>query len=150
MLHSTINDLEQYSLRECVEIKGIASDESENTEDIVLKIAKNMGLVLKKSDIGTSHRIHHYNEGKRNNDGSCNQNTSDEEKNLNTLPKITVTFISIHVYASFMENRYKIKFKEIFVNTVSNSLIEKFLANACSTKRKNSSSIFGPKIAKPK
>ena len=34
-----------------MEIKGIAYDVNESTDDIVLKVAKDMGLVLKKSDI---------------------------------------------------------------------------------------------------
>ena len=116
LLHSTINDLELYSRRECVEIKGIAYDVNESTDDIVLKIAKDMGLVLKKSDISTSHRIHHYNKGKRSIDGSSDQNISDKEKNLNIPPKIMVKFISRQFCDSFMENRHKIKVKEIFIN----------------------------------
>ncbi len=41
---NTLNDLEQYGRRDCLEISGVPPDESENTEDITIAIAKEIGV----------------------------------------------------------------------------------------------------------
>lgn len=51
-----MNDLEQYGRRAMVDIKGIPRKETENTNNIVLEIAKLMGTPLTDDDIDISHR----------------------------------------------------------------------------------------------
>ena len=54
------DDLEQYSRRECVEIRGIplpAHQQSENTDQIAIKVAGLMGLDVKDEDLSVSHRL---------------------------------------------------------------------------------------------
>ena len=52
-----LNNLEQYSRRECVEISGIPEVKDENTDDIVIKVGSFIGLHLTKNDISVSHRL---------------------------------------------------------------------------------------------
>ena len=55
-----INKLEQYSRRECVEIRGIPlpTNQSikENTDNIVIKVANLIGVKIKNEDNTVSHR----------------------------------------------------------------------------------------------
>ena len=53
----SLNNLEQYSRRECVEISGIPEVEGENTDDIVIKVGSLIGLEITKNDISVSHRL---------------------------------------------------------------------------------------------
>lgn len=48
---------EQYSRRNCVRIVGVQSSPSENTDDIVLKIASACNADIKPTDIDRSHRV---------------------------------------------------------------------------------------------
>ena len=64
-LRATCNDLEQYSRRECIEIRGIplpskhagSHSPGENTDLIVTKIAEVMGVDLEIDEISSSHRL---------------------------------------------------------------------------------------------
>ena len=44
LLQMAMNDLEQYSRRDCVEIKGIEYTANESSDEIVVNVAKKMGL----------------------------------------------------------------------------------------------------------
>ena len=46
-----INDIEQYSCRDCVEIAGVPEVEDENTNELVLKIGNLIGENINESDI---------------------------------------------------------------------------------------------------
>lgn len=52
-----INNQEQYSRRECIEIRGIPTTPSEDTDEIVTNVGKLIDVVIDKSDISVSHRI---------------------------------------------------------------------------------------------
>ena len=52
-----LNNLEQYSRRECIEISGIPEVKDENTDDIVIKVGFLIGLDLTRNDISVSHRL---------------------------------------------------------------------------------------------
>lgn len=52
-----LNNLEQYSRRECVEISGIPEVKEENTDNIVIKVGSLIGLDITKDDISVSHRL---------------------------------------------------------------------------------------------
>jgi len=50
-----LNDLEQYGHRECLEFQGLAWNK--NTDDLVLHVAKMVGVDLKAEEISVSHRL---------------------------------------------------------------------------------------------
>ena len=54
-----LNELEQYSRRDCVEIRGVPINphHEENTDDIVVKVAKLMDVTITEQDISISHRL---------------------------------------------------------------------------------------------
>ena len=60
-LTESINDTEQYSRRECLEIKGIPSPKQneghEDTNKVVVKIGELMGVKVQNEDISVSHRL---------------------------------------------------------------------------------------------
>ena len=54
------NDLEQYSRRDCSEIRGIrklSGVAREDTNEIVVELGRKIGVDLNKEDISTSHRL---------------------------------------------------------------------------------------------
>jgi hypothetical protein len=52
-----INDMEQYSRKDCVEISGLPEEPGENTNALTIKVASLMGSNLEEKDISISHRI---------------------------------------------------------------------------------------------
>ena len=53
----SLNNLEQYTRRECLEVSGIAELQDENTDELVIKVGSLMGVEINKEDISVSHRI---------------------------------------------------------------------------------------------
>lgn len=60
-LKKSLNDLEQYMRRDCLEIRGIplpsTPTDLDQTDEVVLQIAEKIGVPMQKSDISISHRI---------------------------------------------------------------------------------------------
>lgn len=56
-LESEVDGLEQYSRRNCIRISGVPEFASENTDEIILDIAKEMSADVSLADIDRSHRI---------------------------------------------------------------------------------------------
>ena len=59
-LKESFNELEQYSRRDCMEIRGIpdiSSDTREDTNEIVVELGRKIGVDLKKEDTSTSYRL---------------------------------------------------------------------------------------------
>lgn len=59
-VQKSLNDLEQYTRRDSVEIRGIPLPEEsqeEDTNEIVLQLSQKMGIPLERKDISVSHRI---------------------------------------------------------------------------------------------
>ncbi len=59
-MKESFNTLEQYSRRDCVEVRGIPFMEGttgEDTNNIVVKVSKVMGVNVRKEDISVSHRL---------------------------------------------------------------------------------------------
>lgn len=52
-----INDMDQYSRRDCLEIHGIPLTSDEDTDNIVQKIGNLTNVVIKPEDISVSHRL---------------------------------------------------------------------------------------------
>ena len=53
----SLNNLEQYTRRECLEVYGIPELQDENTDKHVIKVGSLMGVEFNKEDISVSHRI---------------------------------------------------------------------------------------------
>ena len=53
----TVSDLEQYIRRECLEISGIPEEMHEDTNDIVIRVGRMIGVEIENSDISISHRL---------------------------------------------------------------------------------------------
>ena len=60
-LKKSLNDLEQFTRRDCLEIRGIplpsTPTDLDQTDEVVLQIAEKIGVPMQKSDISISHRI---------------------------------------------------------------------------------------------
>ena len=53
-----LNDLEQYTRRDCIKFRGIPEDpQEEETNNIVLQLSEKMGIPMERNDISISHRI---------------------------------------------------------------------------------------------
>ena len=50
-----INNMQQYSRRDCVEIAGVPQQLGENTNDLVMKVGLLIGISLSETDISVSH-----------------------------------------------------------------------------------------------
>ena len=56
-LKEEFNNLEQYSRRDCLEIRGVPVQRDEDTNALVVDIGRRMGVEVKEDDISTSHRL---------------------------------------------------------------------------------------------
>ena len=106
LLQMAMNDLQQYSRRDCMEIKGIEYTANESTDEIVVNVAKKMGLTLAKADISVSHRLNYQ---------------AQEHSSFHDLedlpPKIIAKFMSRNVRDNFMKNKNIIKKEDrIYIN----------------------------------
>ena len=52
-----VNELEQYSRRDCLEIKGIPESREKSTTEIVITVGALMDIDVKPDDISISHRL---------------------------------------------------------------------------------------------
>ncbi|XP_044172420.1 uncharacterized protein LOC122956798 [Acropora millepora] len=62
-LKEEFNNLEQYSRRDCLEIRGVPVQRDEDTNALVVDIGRRMGVEMKKDYISTSHRLPIMNRG---------------------------------------------------------------------------------------
>lgn len=100
-LEFRLQNQEQYSRRNCAVVTGIPEpkDGKENTDDIILKLAKDMGMDLKPCDISRSHRL---------------------RSRRNKAPRdIVFRFVSYNKRAQFFKSkkslREKEKYKSVYV-----------------------------------
>ena len=56
-LENKIDDLEQYQRRQCLRIFGVEEETNENTDEIAVELAANIGVDLQVADIDRSHRV---------------------------------------------------------------------------------------------
>ena len=52
-----VDKLEQYTRRENIKLYGIPEEEKEDTSELVLNVAKEIGVQLQREDISVSHRV---------------------------------------------------------------------------------------------
>ncbi|XP_031575494.1 uncharacterized protein LOC116309085 [Actinia tenebrosa] len=57
MMKDILNDHEQYSRRECLEIRGVPMHRVEDTNKIVKDVGKLIGVEIKDTDLSISHRL---------------------------------------------------------------------------------------------
>ncbi|KAL8585746.1 hypothetical protein ACOMHN_040528 [Nucella lapillus] len=63
LLQDKVDELEQYGRRNSVRINGVPETEGENTDEVIRRIAKEIGVDLNDSVIGRSHRVGRKAEG---------------------------------------------------------------------------------------
>lgn len=52
-----VNELEQYSRKQCINVKGVPESQGENVAQLVLQIAGAAGVELSPSDVDVAHRV---------------------------------------------------------------------------------------------
>jgi hypothetical protein len=106
-----INNMQQYSRRDCVEISGIPEEPDENTDALTVKIGSLMGIRIHESDISISHRLpqkvqnESYSSRLRSREGTTSGNRA------NRFPKIIVKFARRSVKDQFYQGRRNLKDK---------------------------------------
>ena len=55
--YQELNDLQQYSRRECVEIAGVPTTENENSEGVAIKVFREIGVDISPDQITACHRV---------------------------------------------------------------------------------------------
>lgn len=95
-LRATVDDLEQYSRRNCLRISGVPEADGENTDTIVLNTANKLNVNISPADIDRSHRIGRPAPGKPR--------------------EIIVKFSGYHARRGFMLNRKELKGSNIYIN----------------------------------
>lgn len=56
-LHARVDELEQYSRRNCVRISGIPAADNENTDEVTMKLGAALGVTITTDMIDRSHRV---------------------------------------------------------------------------------------------
>jgi len=85
-----VNNLEQYSRRCCLEIKGIPYKDNENTEEVVVYLVKQLGINITGSEISVAHRLA-------------------PPKNSNKNPAIVFKFLGQKLRDTIYHKRWKLK-----------------------------------------
>ena len=101
-----VDELEQYGRRQNLEIVGIPEKEDENTNAIVLEVAKMLDVDIMSSHISTSHRLPKKTASSRNNSGSS---------------PIIVRFTSGDIRNQIYANRKKARFVDLKNFSVSDT-----------------------------
>ena len=101
-----VDELEQYGRRQNLEIVGVSEKEDENTNAIVLEVAKMLDVDIMSSHISTSHRLPKKKASSRNNSGSS---------------PIIVRFTSRDIRNQIYANRKKARFVDLKNFSVSDT-----------------------------
>lgn len=108
-----INNMQQYSRRDCVEIAGLPQQMGENTNDLVIKVGALIGLSLSETDISVSHRLpqstgkESYSSRLRPRDGAASSSLNA----ANQFPKVIVKFTRREVKEAFYNGRKHLRDK---------------------------------------
>ena len=89
-----IDNLEQYSRRDCLEIRGIPESTQESTDEIIMDLGLMIGVHIQHDDISTSHRL-----------------PVRDSIDINTDPAIIVQFVRRHVRDAFYKAKKNLKDK---------------------------------------
>lgn len=97
----SVNELEQYIRRECLEISGIPQLPHEDTNEIVINVGKLIGMNVGKADISVSHRL----PKKTSYSNAVSHGRASQE------PKIIAKFIRRDIRDQFYAGRKRLKNK---------------------------------------
>ena len=89
-----INNIEQYSRRECLEIRGVPVQSGDNTNEIISNIGEQIGVDIRDDDISISHRL-----------AADNRNTNSSKR----YPAIIVKFFRRTVRDQFYKARKNLR-----------------------------------------
>ncbi|XP_028518224.1 uncharacterized protein LOC114576195, partial [Exaiptasia diaphana] len=92
-----INELEQYSRRDCLEIRGIPQSRDEDTDEIAKKVGELIDVDLEYDDISTSHRL------------SEGPQTRSDGVQVKRIPAIIVKFTKRSARDEFYQARKRLK-----------------------------------------
>ena len=97
-LSSDIDDLEQYSRRNCLILHGVNESNDENTDEILIKtFSEELGVEIKEDDLGRSHKV-------------------GNPKRKNNKPRpIVVKFARYAVRREIFMNKRKLKGKRLLI-----------------------------------
>lgn len=130
-----MNEMEQYTRRDCVEISGIPVQQHEDTKDLVIQVGSLMGLDIDERDISVSHRLpsksrsDSYSSRLRSRVGSLN--SSDQHQ------KIIVKFVRKDIKTSFYGARKHLKDKSTRDLGLSRSSVNKiYVSESLTAKNK--------------
>ncbi|CAB3999960.1 partial [Paramuricea clavata] len=107
-----INNFQQYSRRDCVEIAGLPVEPDEDTNALTIKVGSLMGVHIDEKDISISHRLPHkaqnetYSSRLRPREGG-----STGVNSANRFPRIIVKFVRRSVKEQFYQGRKYLKDK---------------------------------------
>ena len=96
-----LNEIEQYSRRDCVEISGLLQENDEDLNKLVVKIGSLMDVELDERDVSISHRL----------PKSRSENQQENRSAANTSAKIIVKFIRRDTKAKFYQGCLPLKDK---------------------------------------
>lgn len=99
-----LNNVQQYSRRDCVEISGIPEIRDENTNKLVIAVGTLIGVQVNESDISLSHRL-------PNTKASYVSAVKNNSQSSNNISKIIVKFTRRDVKEKFYHNRKYLKDK---------------------------------------
>ena len=105
-MKDNINDMEQYSRRECCEITGIPETPDEDTNDLVIKVGALMDIELDEDDISVSHRLPTPSYASR-----VAMASSSRPNHTTIQPKIIVKFVRSETKELFYTNRKHLRGK---------------------------------------
>jgi len=98
-LELRVDEQDQYQRRTSATISGVSETSNENTDDVVLEVAREIGVDLEPQDISRSHRL---------------------PSKTKPVKDIVVRFISYNKRRMFYRNRTKLKnssrFKNVYIN----------------------------------
>jgi hypothetical protein len=120
-LENIIESHNQYQMKTCVNISGVSETQNEDTDQIVVALAKEMNLDISPNDISNSHRL-------------------PSRVKTKTKRDIVVRFISYRKRSAFYKLRTKLKnsskFKNVFINDHLTQQRQKHLYECCQAKRR--------------
>lgn len=102
-MKNNINDMEQYSRRECCEISGIPETPDEDTNVLVIKVGALMDIELDEDDISVSHRLPAPSYSTR-----MAMASPSRPNQATILPKIIVKFVRRETKELFYTNRKRL------------------------------------------
>lgn len=118
-----LNELEQYSRKNCVVINGVKESSDENVVGLVIEIARLIGVTVNAEDIDNAHRM-----------GKAHQSQSSRGRQFKPRP-IIVKFVSFRKRSEFFAERKTIRDATVdSESTFPQGMLESIFVADCLTK----------------